>query len=55
MLDGRKGGGDGREGADPVWFTMLWLDGRILSDGEFGTGGGGICWLDALLDVVART
>ena len=39
--------GEGREDEEPAWLTMLWFEGRIFSDGELGTGGGGICCDDA--------
>ena len=39
--------GEGREDEGPAWLTMLWFEGRIFSDGELGTGGGGICCDDA--------
>lgn len=54
MFEGGKCG-DGRAGGDAVWFTVLWFDGRMLSDGEPGSGGGSICWVEARLDVVAST
>lgn len=35
-------------------LTALWFEGRMLSEGEPGVGGGGICCEDALRDEVAR-
>ena len=34
--------GDGRLGEAEA-LTVLWLEGRMLSEGEPGAGGGGIC------------
>ena len=35
-------------------LTALWFEGRMFSEGEPGTGGGGICWVDERRDEVAR-
>lgn len=43
-LGGRKWGeGRAEEWEVEVLFTALWFEGRMLRDGEPGTGGGGIC------------
>jgi len=51
---GRKCG-DGRDEEAPTLLTALWFEGRMLRDGDVGTGGGGICCEDARRGAVART
>ena len=45
-------GGEGRL-VDEAAFTAFWLEGRMLSEGDVGIGGGGI-WFDDCLRDVAR-
>ena len=45
--------GEGRAG-EPEALTAAWFEGRMLSEGDSGAGGGGIWWEDARRDEVAR-
>ena len=49
--------GDGRDDELPALLTMLWFDGRMLTEAELdeeGTGGGPICWAAARRSTDAR-
>ncbi len=45
-------GGDGREDEDG--FTAPWFDGRMLSEGDVGIGGGGIAFEEECCRIAAR-